>query len=63
MTINVNQTGKNIVSSPINAVNNAEKPSNEMTAELVKMFETMSFSDKMKVMNFVLELNEKNKPL
>ena len=62
MTINVNQTGKNIVSSPINAVNNAEKPSNEMTAELVKIFEAMSFSDKIKIMNFVLELKTKTSP-
>lgn len=62
MTINVNQTGRTIVSSPINAVNNAEKPSNEMTAELVKIFEAMSFSDKIKIMNFVLELKTKTSP-
>ena len=62
MTINVNQTGRTIVSSPINAFNNAEKPSNEMTAELVKIFEAMVFSDKMKVMNFVLELKTKTSP-
>lgn len=59
MTINVSQTGKNIVSSPIHAVNNAEKPSSEMTDELIKMFESMSFSDKMKVINFVFELKGK----
>lgn len=63
MTINVNQTGRTIVSSPINAVNNAEKPSNEMTAELVKIFEAMSFSDKIKIMNFVLELKTKTSPI
>lgn len=62
MTINVNQTGRNIVSSPINAVNNAEKPQNEMTAELIKIFETMSFTDKIKIMNFVLELKTKTSP-
>lgn len=62
MTINVNQTGRTIVSSPINAFNNAEKPSNEMTAELVKIFEAMSFSDKIKIMNFVLELKTKTSP-
>ena len=62
MTINVNQTGRTIVSSPINAFNNAEKPSNEMTAELVKIFEAMSFSDKIKIMNFVLELKAKTSP-
>ena len=50
------------MSSPINAFNNAEKPSNEMTAELVKIFEAMSFSDKIKIMNFVLELKTKTSP-
>lgn len=65
MTINVNQKGRNIVSSPINAVNNAEKTRSEMTTELIRIFETMSFTDKIKIMNFVIELNEsktKNSP-
>lgn len=56
MTITVNQTGEIIEASPINAINNAGQPSSEMTAELVKMFETLNFSNKMKVMNFVIDL-------
>lgn len=56
MTITVNQTGEIIEASPINAINNAGQPSSEMTAELVKMFESMDFSNKMKVMNFVIDL-------
>ena len=56
MTITVNQTGEIIEASPINAINNAGQPSSEMTAELVKMFETLDFSNKMKVMNYVINL-------
>lgn len=56
MTITVNQTGEIIEASPINAINNAGQPSSEMTAELIKMFETLNFSNKMKVMNFVIDL-------
>ena len=59
MTITVNQTGEIIEASPINAINNAGQPLSEMTAELVKMFEAMDFSNKMKVMNFVIDLKGK----
>lgn len=59
MTITVNQTGEIIEASPINAINNAGQPLSEMTAELVKMFETLNFSNKMKVMNFVIDLKGK----
>lgn len=59
MTITVNQTGEIIESSPINAINNAGQPSSEMATELVKMFETLNFSNKMKVMNFVIDLKGK----
>ena len=56
MTITVNQTGEIIEASPINAINSTGQPLSEMTAELVKMFEAMDFSNKMKVMNFVIDL-------
>ena len=59
MTITVNQTGEIIEASPINAINTTGQPLNEMTAELVKMFENMDFSDKMKVINFVINLKNK----
>lgn len=59
MTITVNQTGEVIESSPINAINNSGQYSSEMTAELVKMFESMDFSNKMKVMNYVIDLKAK----
>ena len=58
MSITVTQTGRVIEASPINAVNNAEQPPNEMTAELVKIFESLDFKKKMEVMNFVLDLNK-----
>ena len=61
MTITVNQTGEIIEASPINAINNAGQPLSEMTAELVKMFEAMDFSNKMKVMNFVIDLKGNKK--
>lgn len=58
MTITVNQTGEHIEASPINAINNAGGSHNEMTNELIKIFESMNFSNKMKVMNYVLELDK-----
>lgn len=65
MNISVTQTDSIIESSQIGVVNNTPertapvKELDEMTTELVKAFKSLSFKDKMEIMNAVMKKSQK----
>lgn len=61
MTITVNQTGEIIESSPINAVNNAGKASDEMTAELSEIktiLDSLSVRDRHDLLSIIFNYGD-----